>query len=91
VKVRLRANEEFRTVPNDPETFEEAQALAKAREAETGLAPKSVANPSKGLLFNLDESTVTKAVWDEDDNLIEMTYCAITGNVLGKKVTKPHR
>jgi len=78
-------------MPNDPETFEEALSWAKERVAETGLALKSVANPSKGLLFDLDQSTVTKAVWDEDDNLIEMTYCAITGNVLGKKVTKPLR
>ena len=78
-------------MPNDPETFEEAQAWAKAREAEPGVAPKSVVNPSKGLLFDLDKSTVTKAVWDDDDNLIEMTYCAITGGVLCKQVTKPLR
>ena len=73
------------------ETFEEAQAWAKMREAETGEAPKSVANPLKGLFFDLDNSTVTRAVWDEDNNLVEMTYCAITGGVLSKKVTKPLR
>ena len=75
----------------DPGTFEEARVWAKTREAEIGVAPKSVANPSKGLLFDLENSTVTKAVWDDDDNLIEMTYCAITGGVLCKKVTKPLR
>ena len=78
-------------MPNDPETFEEAQAWAKMCEAETGVAPKSVANPLKGLFFDLDKSTFTRAVWDEDNNLVEMTYCAITGGVLSKKVTKPLR
>jgi hypothetical protein len=34
-------------------------------------------------------TTVTRSVWELDDNLIEMTYCAITGGVLRKKVTKP--
>ena len=75
-------------MPKDPETFEEAQAWAKRREAETGIAPKSVASPLKGLFFDLDKSTVTRAVWDEDSNLVEMTYCAVTGGVLSKKVTK---
>ena len=78
-------------MPNDPETFEEAQAWAKMREAETGVVPKCVANPLKGLLFDLDKSTVTRAVWDEDNNLVEMTYCAVTGGVLSKKVTKSLR
>ena len=75
-------------MPNEPETFEEAQAWAKMREAETGVAPKSVANPFKGLSFDLVNSTVTRALWDEDNNLVEMTYCAVTGGVLSKKVTK---
>ena len=35
--------------------------------------------------------TVTRAVWDEDNNLVEMTYCAVTGGVLSKKVTKRMR
>jgi len=78
-------------MPNDPETFEEAQAWAKMREAETGVAPKSVANSSKGLFFDLENSTVTKALWDEDNNLVEMTYCAMTGDVLSKKVAKQLR
>ena len=78
-------------MPNDPETFEEAQAWAKMREAETGVVPKSVANPLKGLFFDLDKSTFTRAVWDEDNNLVEMTYCAVTGGVLSKKVTKSLR
>ena len=78
-------------MPNDPETFEEAQAWAKMREAESGVAPKSVANSSKGLFFDLENSTVTKALWDEDNNLVEMTYCAVTGGVLSKKVTKQLR
>ena len=30
----------------------------------------------------------SQAVWDEDNNLVEMTYCAITGRVLNKKITK---
>ena len=51
-------------------------------------SPKSVANPLKGLFFDLDNSTVTRAVWDEDNNLVEMTYCAVTGGVLSKKITK---
>jgi hypothetical protein len=84
----LTVNEKM---PNDPETFEEAQAWAKMREAETGVAPKSVANPLKGLFFDLDNSTVTRAVWDEDNNLVEVTYCAVTGGVLSKKVTKRMR
>ena len=50
-----------------------------------------VPNPTKGLTFDLENSTVTRAVWDEDNNLVEMTYCAVTGGVLGKKVTKPFR
>ena len=78
-------------MPNDPETFEEAQAWAKMREAETGVAPKSVANPLRGLFFDLDKSTFTRAVWDEDNNLVEMTYCVVTGGVLSKKVTKSLR
>ena len=80
-----------RKMPNDPETFEEAQAWARTREAETGVAPKSVANSLKGLSFDLENSTVTRGLWDEDNNLVEMTYCAITGGVLSKKVTKRSR
>ena len=75
-------------VPSLPETFEEATEWAKARERETGEMPRTVANPTKCLLFDLENSTVTKAVWDEDNNLVEMTYCAITGGVLNKKITK---
>jgi hypothetical protein len=45
----------------------------------------------KGLFFDLENSTVTKALWDEDNNLVEMTYCAITGGVLSKKVTQQLR
>ena len=50
--------------------------------------PRIVANPMKSLLFDLENSTVTKAVWDEDNNLVEMTYSAITGRILNKKITK---
>jgi hypothetical protein len=73
----------------NPETFEEALAWAKSSEAESGKRLNIIANPSKGLSFDLENSTITRAVWDEDNNLIEMTYCALTGRVLGKKVTKP--
>jgi hypothetical protein len=76
---------------NQPDTFEEALAWAKRREAETGEMPKIVSNPIKGLTFDLENSTLTRAVWDEDDNLIEMTYCAVTGDVIKKNVTKPVR
>ena len=72
-----------------PETFEEALAWAKVRCAETGIMPATVSNPTKGLLFDLKNSTFTRAVWDDDNNLVEMTYCALTGNVLAKKITKP--
>ena len=75
--------------PDPPETFEEALAWAKTRCAETGSVPTTVYNPSKGLLFDLKNSTVTKSVWDEDNNLVEMTYCAVTGNVLAKRIAKP--
>ena len=75
-------------MPSLPETFEEATEWAKAREQETGEMPRIVANPMKRLLFDLENSTVTKAVWDEDNNLVEMTYSAITGRVLNKKITK---
>lgn len=78
-------------MPNHPQTFEEAQEWAKIRAAETGETPKSAANPSKGLFFDLENSTVTRAVWDEDNNLVEITYCAVTGSVLKKNVTKPSR
>jgi hypothetical protein len=74
-----------------PETFEEALAWVKICEAETGQRPSVVTNPSKGLSFDFENSTVTRSVWDEDDNLVEMIYCASTGRVLGKKVTKPSR
>jgi hypothetical protein len=77
--------------PNYPETFEQALAWAKMSEAETGEMPKIVSNPFKGLSFDLQNSTVTRGVWDEDDNLVEMTYCAVTGRALKKKVTKPPR
>ena len=40
------------------------------------MASRTVANPVKGLLFDFENSTITKAVWDEDNNLVEMTYCA---------------
>jgi len=60
-------------------------------EAKTGPGPKIVSNPIKGLYFDLENSTVTRAVWDEDNNLVEMTYCAVTGGVLKKKVIKPLR
>jgi hypothetical protein len=75
----------------EPETFEEALAWVKICEAETGQRPRVVTNTSKGLSFDLENSTVTRSVWDEDDNLVEMTYCAVTGRVLGKRVTKPTR
>jgi hypothetical protein len=39
-------------------------------------------------LFDLENSTITRAVRAEDNNLVEMTYCAVTGSVLRKKVTK---
>ena len=74
-----------------PETFEEALAWVKICEAETGRRPSVVTNTPKGLTFDIENATVTRSVWDEDDNLIEMTYCAFTGRVLGKKVTKPTR
>ena len=75
-------------MPNYPETFEEAKEWVKVRERETGVAPWAVANPMKGLLFDLENSTITRVVRDEDNNLVEMTYCAITGSVRRKKVTK---
>ena len=75
-------------MPSLAETFEEAREWAKAREQETGEMPRIVANPMKRLLFDLENYTVTKAVWDEDKNLVEMTYRAITGRVLNKKITK---
>ncbi len=76
---------------NEPETFEQAQAWAEAREAETGERPKSVTNYLRGLFFDLENSTVTKSVRDQYHNLVEMTYCAHTGSVLRKKVTKSQR
>ncbi len=77
--------------PDYPETFEQALAWAKMRAAETGKMPLIVSNPSKGLTFDLENSTTTREVWDEDNNLVEMTYSALTGGVLQKKVTKPAR
>ena len=77
--------------PNYPETFEQARAWAKKREAESGETLTSVTNPLKGLFFDLRNATVTHRVWDEDNNLVEMTYCAITGSVITKNVTKPSR
>jgi len=74
-----------------PETFEQGLAWAKTRGAETGETSKKVSNPTKGLFFDLENSTVTRAVWDEDNNFVEITYCAVTGSVLKKKVTKPLR
>ena len=71
-----------------PETFEQGLAWAKTRATETGETPTKVSNPTKGLFFDLENSTVTRAVWDEDNNLVEITYCAVTGSVLKKKVTK---
>ena len=47
--------------------------------------PATVSNPTKGLLFDLKNSTLTRAVWDDDNNLVEMTYCALTGNVISEK------
>jgi hypothetical protein len=85
---RLFHNGKRDKVPNYPETFEEAREWVKVRERETGVAPKTVANPVKGLLFDLENSTITRAVRDEDNNLVEMTYCAVTGSVLRKKITK---
>jgi len=73
-----------------PETFEQALAWAKMRTVETGETPQIVSNPSKGLTFDLKNSTITRGVWDEDNNLVEMTYCAVTGDVLKKNV-KPAR
>jgi hypothetical protein len=74
--------------PSLPETFEEALAWAKTCGAETGETPATVSNPTKGLVFDLENSTLTRVVWDEDNNLVEMTYCASTGSVLKKVVTK---
>ena len=78
-------------MPNHPDTFGEARESAKVGERETGMSPRTVANPVKGLLFDLENSAITRAVWDEDNNLVEMTYCAVTGSVLKKMVTKPLR
>ena len=82
---------EVSQAPDYPETFEQALAWAKMRAAETGEMPPIVSNPSKGLTFDLENSTVTRGVWDEDNNLVEMTYCAVTGDVLKKNVIKPAR
>jgi len=71
-----------------PETFEQRLAWAKTRGAETGETPTKVSNPTKGLFFDLENCTATRAVWDEDNNFVEITYCAVTGSVLTKKVTK---
>jgi hypothetical protein len=40
-----------------PRTFEEAMAWARARLDETGETPKSVANPTAGLVFDLKNRT----------------------------------
>ena len=77
--------------PDYPETLEQAFAWAKMRAAETGKMLQIVSNPSKALTFDLENSTITREVWDEDNNLVEMTYCALTGDVLQKKVIKPSR
>jgi hypothetical protein len=77
--------------PDYPETFEQALAWAKMRTAETGEMPLIVSNRSKVLTFDLGNSTVTRGVWDEDNNLVEMTYCGVTGNVLRKNVIRPAR
>jgi hypothetical protein len=82
---------EANKISTQPETFEEALAWVKICEVEKGRRPSVVTNTSKGLSFDLENSTVTRSVWDEDDNLVEMIYCALTGRVLGKKVTKPTR
>jgi hypothetical protein len=72
-----------------PWTFEEAVAWAKKHTGETGERPTTVANPSAGLVFDLKNATVTRALFDEDNNLIGVTYCAVTGRVLNKQITKP--
>jgi hypothetical protein len=71
--------------------FRTGLGVGKMRTAETDEMPLIVSNPSKGLTFDLANSTVTRGVWDEDNNLVEMTYCAVTGNVLRKNVIKPAR
>jgi len=72
-----------------PGRFEEALAWAKKCVAETGEMPTTISNPTAGLVFDLEKATITRAVWDEDNNLVEMTYCAVTGRVLKKQITKP--
>lgn len=72
-----------------PRTFEEAIAWAKTRAGETGEMATTIANPTAGLVFDLKNATITHTVFDEDNNIIEMTYCAVTGRVLNKQVTKP--
>lgn len=88
---RIRMITEESPAPDYPETFEQALAWAKLRTAETGETPRIVSNPSKGLTFDLENSTVTRGVRDEDNNLVEMTYCAVTGDVLKKNVFNPAR
>jgi hypothetical protein len=72
-----------------PRTFEEALAWAKTCAAETGEMPTTISNPTAGLVFDLANSTVTRAVRDEDNNLVAMTHCAVTGRALKKQITKP--
>ena len=72
-----------------PRTFEEAIAWAKTRAGETCEMATTIANPTAGLVFDLKNATITHTVFDEDNNIIEMTYCAVTGRVLNKQVTKP--
>ena len=72
-----------------PRTFEEAIAWAKTRAGETGEMATTIANPTAGLVFDLKNATITHTVFDEDNNIIEMTYCAVTGRVLNKQITKP--
>ena len=71
-----------------PETFEQGLAWAKSAGRKQVKRQKKVSNPTKGLFFDLESFTVTRAVWDEDNNFVEITYCAVTGSVLKKKVTK---
>ena len=55
-----------------PRRFEEALAWAKKCVAETGEMPTTISNPTAGLVFDLEKATITRAVWDEDNNLVEI-------------------
>ena len=68
-----------------PKTLDEAMAITRKHEEDTGVALETVPNPDEGIYFNVVERTVTRLAWDAAGNIIEVISSADTGDIVKRR------